>query len=247
MSFLDHVRRTGRPAPSEGHPHRCQEGHHWQHRGPSALTCELRAPDRNSESLWDVAPEDCPLCPAREAAMREPHSHRCPECRGEWTHEGRCADGRLAWCPSCSPESDSSSAGPRGRGPHVHCCSACRQTWRHATSCDAPLRATLPDCPGCRKRGSETPARSSKATVASRHRRRRARRGVVPLVAVPVLVLALAMLLVPWRLVRIPLEGRLAVRAPISMVNERAPGRVESALKESAYVGGWARVRPHER
>ncbi len=172
--------------------------------------------------------------------MREPHSHRCPECRGEWTHEGRCADGRLAWCPSCSPESDSSSARPRERGPHVHCCSACRQTWRHATSCDAPLRATLPDCPGCRKRGSETQARPSKATVVSRHRRRRARRRVVGPVAVPVFVLALATLLAPWRFVRIPLEGMLAVRAPISILNARAPGRVESAPKESAQVGGWS-------
>jgi hypothetical protein len=176
ISFLG---RPSRPTLDDGHPHRCRQDHHWQHRGPSALTCRLRVPDPARRNPWDVEPQNCPFCRPGEASVRGAHSHRCPECRGDWSHEGLCLDGHWAWCLACSPEADASSAGAQARGSHVHCCQACGQSWKHAAPCAAPLRATLPDCPGCPRDGSTVAVNQCRGRGRARRRHGRVRLGPV--------------------------------------------------------------------
>src|SRR5438093_9621179 len=95
------------PDRDEGHPHRCTAGHRWQHTGPTALTCEIPACDPESGELPYVGFQDCPLCSGREELLiRDAHSHHCPVCEGDWSHEGRCLDGPSAWCPWCFPTTD---------------------------------------------------------------------------------------------------------------------------------------------
>jgi hypothetical protein len=179
LSFLT---RPHRPRLDDGHPHRCRQDHHWQHRGPSARTCRLRAPD--------VESADCPFCRPGEASVRDVHSHRCPECRGDWAHAGLCRDGRWAWCPACSPETDPGSAAAHGRGPHVHSCRACGQDWPHAAPCAAPLRVTLPECPGCRRRQVKTAVGPGETRGAARLPHRRGRLARIGPVTASILVLS---------------------------------------------------------
>ena len=132
-----------------GHPHRCCEGHRWQHTGPTAVTCEI--PLAESGDLTLVSAGDCPLCSGREDLLtRDLHSHYCNTCSGDWDHEGRCLEGLAASCPWCFPVPGAAPVPGARRGPHFHFCPECAQNWQHDASCAAPLRAALPDCSGCR-------------------------------------------------------------------------------------------------
>jgi hypothetical protein len=134
---------------TEGHRHRCREGHSWEHRGVPAADC--RIPEYASD-LWGryVSVEHCPVCTGREDFLAPgPHTHRCPTCRGEWTHDGRCAEPAEARCPRCAEGAKESWSGGYRSGAHIHACPRCVQTWEHAEPCQAPHRAVLPDCPGC--------------------------------------------------------------------------------------------------
>ena len=142
-----------------GHPHRCREGHRWQHAGPTALACEIPVHDSETGDLTLVSGQDCPLCSGREDLLiRDLHSHYCNTCSGEWDHEGRCLDGWAASCPWCFPVRDAAPGPGARRGPHFHFCPECAQNWRHDASCAAPLRAALPDCSGCRGPSAEPAA-----------------------------------------------------------------------------------------
>src|SRR6266542_393471 len=90
------------PDQAQGHPHRCRQGHRWQHAGPTALTCEIPPLDPESGNLPYVSPRECPLCSGREELLvRDVHPHYCPLCEGDWTHDGRCMDGLVSSCPWC--------------------------------------------------------------------------------------------------------------------------------------------------
>ena len=133
------------------HPHRCREGHRWQHTGSTAATCEIPVHDAESGDLTFVGAPDCPLCSGREDLLiRDLHSHYCNTCAGDWDHEGRCLEGLAASCPWCFPVRDAAPAPGARRGPHFHFCPECAQDWQHDASCAAPLRAALPECSGCR-------------------------------------------------------------------------------------------------
>ena len=142
------------------HPHRCREGHRWQHAGPTALVCEIPVHDSETGDLTLVSEGDCPVCSGREDLLvREPHSHYCNTCAGEWDHEGRCLDGWAASCPWCFPAPDAAPAPGARRGAHFHFCPECAKNWQHEASCAAPLRAALPDCSGCRGLSADPAAR----------------------------------------------------------------------------------------
>ncbi len=179
-----------RSDPDRGHPHRCSHGHHWQHTGPTALDCKIPAVDPNSGNLPLVSPQDCPICSGREEVLiRNSHSHHCPVCEGDWTHEGRCLYGLVAWCPWCFPKAGSDPARGARTGPHIHYCPECCQNWQHTTPCGSPLQAALPDCPGCLKLRDETPAEAIVTTKASRARSVRAGRNLtLPLTVAAVAV-----------------------------------------------------------
>src|SRR6267142_1420740 len=146
------ARRRGRPRGASArqqpmserggeHPHRCQEGHRWQHTGPTALTCEIPHEAASGE-LSLVGFRECPLCSGREEVLvRDLHSHYCNMCEGDWDHEGRCLDGNVACCPWCFPTGETDPAPGARRGPHFHYCPECTQNWRHTTACSATLRA----------------------------------------------------------------------------------------------------------
>ena len=142
------------------HPHRCREGHRWQHAGPTALVCEIPVHDSETGDLTLVSEGDCPVCSGREDLLvRELHSHYCNTCAGEWDHEGRCLDGWAASCPWCFPAPDAAPAPGARPGPHFHFCPECAKNWQHDASCAAPLRAALPDCSGCRGLSADPAAR----------------------------------------------------------------------------------------
>jgi hypothetical protein len=133
-----------------GHPHRCREGHRWQHTGPTAVTCRFHVDDSYAGGLPLVSVSDCPLCSGREELLiRSLHTHHCNICEGDWDHEGRCLDGPVTCCPWCFAVAGVTSAPGARRGPHFHFCPACTRNWQHDTLCCAPLRAALPDCSGC--------------------------------------------------------------------------------------------------
>jgi len=152
------------------HPHRCREGHRWQHAGPTALVCEIPVHDSATGDLTLVSEGDCPVCSGREDLLvRELHSHYCNTCEGEWDHEGRCLDGLAASCPWCFLAPDAAPAPGARRGPHFHFCPECAKNWQHDASCAAPLRAAFdPDAGACRW----APSESSRASSRHRHRRR---------------------------------------------------------------------------
>jgi hypothetical protein len=92
------------------------------------------------------------------------HTHLCFLCQGEWSHGGRCPEGRARLCPWClaggRADADAlpdritgalAEIGPARRGRHAHHCPACLTTWTHrrAGGCTAGDRAALPECPGC--------------------------------------------------------------------------------------------------
>jgi hypothetical protein len=133
-----------------GHPHVCTRGHRRQHAGSSANGCSLPTADSHTGSLGSVSPADCAVCAGRgDLLMRPLHSHECPGCEGEWSHEGRCGDGLVAWCP-WDFASPSHGAPPGTRmGRHLHYCPDCRIEWLHLEGCAAPLRVSMPSCPGC--------------------------------------------------------------------------------------------------
>src|SRR2546428_9795686 len=116
----------GHPASEElmseqdtGHPHRCREGHRWQHTGPTAVACEIPAHDAELGGLPLVSSRDCPVCSGREELLtRDLHSHYCNICEGDWDHEGRCLEGPVACCPWCFPAADAAPAPGARRGPH---------------------------------------------------------------------------------------------------------------------------------
>src|SRR5438093_1614888 len=180
--------RARRPAPSGDHVHWCPNGHSWEHTGPSAVTCPTpSSPEKRSGVRLDVDGEACPVCPKEELPIQGPHPHRCPSCKGEWTHEGRCRGGRLAWCPWCMPEADASGVPGTGRGPHQHFCPECAQSWSHTAPCTGPLRTAHPECaPGGDTRGPETT--SELPSLAARLRRRRRRRLIGAMAAPGVLL-----------------------------------------------------------
>jgi S1-C subfamily serine protease len=133
-----------------GHPHRCREGHRWQHTGPTAVTCKIHVDDSYAGGLPLVSVLDCPLCSGREELLKRGlHTHHCNICEGDWDHEGRCLDGPVTCCPWCFAVAGVASAPGARRGPHFHFCPACTRNWQHDTLCCAPLRAALPDCSGC--------------------------------------------------------------------------------------------------
>ncbi len=143
--------------PRAEHPHRCKAGHRWQHGGPAATTCRIPSYDPISGDLPFVGPEDCPVCSGRsDLLIREPHSHYCNICDGDWSHEGHCLDSLAACCPWCFPKPDAEPLPGARSGPHFHVCAECGQNWRHATGCSAPLRAALSECPGCRSASPPT-------------------------------------------------------------------------------------------
>ena len=142
-----------------GHPHRCREGHRWQHTGPTAAACEIPAHDAELGGLPLVSSRDCPVCSGREELLtRDLHSHYCNICEGDWDHEGRCLEGPVACCPWCFPAADAAPAPGARRGPHFHFCPECTQNWQHDASCSAPLRVVLSDCSGCRELAAERTA-----------------------------------------------------------------------------------------
>jgi hypothetical protein len=133
---------------AQGHPHRCQAGHRWQHAGPTAATCAIPAFDGTGD-LPVVSPQDCAVCCGRDDVLvRGAHTHYCNICDGDWDHEGRCLDGLPAQCPWCFPTKGSQAPGAR-TGSHFHYCPACGTSWRHTTACTAPFAAALLDCSGC--------------------------------------------------------------------------------------------------
>ncbi len=163
----------------EGHPHKCEKGHWWQHTGTTAAKCAIPTRYHNSDQyVGYIGSEDCPICTGREELLiRGPHLHYCITCEGKWRHEGRCTDG-TAFCPWCYPSPDGPTSAEARRGPHKHYCPQCFQKWEHnpppspepsairrftarfqgervvrpdraLRSCAAPHRAVLPECPGC--------------------------------------------------------------------------------------------------
>ncbi len=151
-----------------GHPHRCREGHRWQHAGPTAATCEIPVHDSETDELAIVGAQDCPVCSGREDQLvRELHTHYCNTCAGEWDHDGRCLEDWAASCPWCFPIQDAAPVPGARRGPHFHFCPECAQSWQHDASCAAPLRAVLPDCSGCRRLSAE-PAAADPAVAGPR-------------------------------------------------------------------------------
>ena len=193
-----------RPPPHRGdHVHWCPNGHCWPHTGPSALTCATPPePDGDASARLDADGAACLVCFGGEAPIQGAHQHRCASCKGEWTHEGRCRGGRLAWCPWCMPEAVRQVPGT-GRGPHQHVCPECGQTWRHAPPCTEPLRRVHAECAVRRSGGSrptglqavrELPPRSVRRQHRRQRRIKRAARS--PLVLVPV---ALALLGIVYR------------------------------------------------
>jgi len=206
MSFSRPPERTPAsslpPAPSDanwdgGHPHRCTEGHHWQHTGPTAATCAIPKHQPESGNLPYVDSQDCPLCSGREELLiRGSHSHHCPVCEGDWTHEGRCLDGLVASCLWCFPKAESDPAPGQRRGPHIHYCPRCGQNWQHTAPCAAPLRVALSECSGCRTPGGQQRAQPSGATASSRARALQVVRDLVAPLPVPVLLLAGGILLI---------------------------------------------------
>jgi hypothetical protein len=134
------------------HPHRCREGHRWQHMGPTAAVCKIAVDDSYTGDLSLVSAPDCPLCSRREDLLkRDLHTHYCNVCEGSWDHEGRCVEGVVAGCPWCFRIPSAPPAPGARRGAHFHFCPECTQNWQHDTSCSAPLRVELPDCSGCRE------------------------------------------------------------------------------------------------
>ena len=137
--------------------------------------------------------EACPVCPKEELPLQGSHPHRCPSCKGGWTHEGRCRGGRLAWCPWCMPEAGTSEVPGTDRGPHQHFCPECAQSWPHTAPCTGPLRMAHAACaPGGAPRG-EAGAKGPEALRelpprAARLRRRRRRRLIRAMAAPGVLV-----------------------------------------------------------
>ena len=180
-----------------GHPHRCTEGHHWQHTGPTAVTCAIPKHLPESGNLPCVDSRDCPLCSGREELLiRGSHSHHCPVCEGDWTHEGRCLDGLVASCLWCFPKAESDPAPGQRRGPHIHYCPRCGQNWQHTAPCAAPLRVALSECSGCRTPGGQQRAQPSGATASSRARALQVVRDLVAAHPVPVFLLAGGILLI---------------------------------------------------
>jgi hypothetical protein len=198
-----------RPSRHGDHVHWCPNGHCWEHSGPSALTCPAPlAPEGDSGARLDGDVTACPVCPEGEAPIQGPHQHRCASCKGEWTHEGRCRGGRLAWCPWCVPEVVREVPGT-ARGPHQHFCPECAQSWPHDSPCTEPLRRFHAECAARRSpaRGKPSPygigatrglpARTARAR--RRRRRRFVRLATSPLVLVPVgLVLAAIVYRLSW-------------------------------------------------
>jgi hypothetical protein len=95
------------------------------------------------------------------------HAHLCFLCAGEWSHGGRCPEGRARLCPWCLAGSRDQGdtlppriasvlreIGPARRGRHAHHCPSCLTTWTHRQGgdCTAGDRAALPECPGCLRR-----------------------------------------------------------------------------------------------
>ena len=147
--MADRSGRTRAGAAGESHRHRCREDHSWEHVGEAARAC--RIPEYASD-LWGryVSVEHCPVCTGQDDLLvRSAHPHRCPDCRAEWIHEGRCAGDAEARCPWCAVSPDAVAAQGRRRGTHVHYCPRCVQIWEHLDTCLAPHRVVLPECPGC--------------------------------------------------------------------------------------------------
>jgi S1-C subfamily serine protease len=133
-----------------GHPHLCHKDHNWQHAGPTAEGCALPTVDPETGLLVRLSVADCAVCAGRDDLLtRPPHSHHCSFCEVEWTHEGRCAEGLLAWCPWDLAEPNGDPAPGTRIGRHFHYCPACGTHWAHLEQCAAPLGVVLPVCPGC--------------------------------------------------------------------------------------------------
>ena len=223
-----------------GHPHRCREGHRWQHTGPTAAACEIPAHDAELGGLPLVSSRDCPVCSGREELLtRDLHSHYCNICEGDWDHEGRCLEGPVACCPWCFPAADAAPAPGARRGPHFHFCPECTQNWQHDASCSAPLRAVLSDCSGCRELAAErtageravepSTAFSSSRARAARTQAVRAVRDLVRSAAVPASIAACAILAIP---ILLKVSSMLWSMTPHSVapVSEQRPGESLPAL-----------------
>ena len=223
-----------------GHPHRCREGHRWQHTGPTAAACEIPAHDAELGGLPLVSSRDCPVCSGREELLtRDLHSHYCNICEGDWDHEGRCLEGPVACCPWCFPAADAAPAPGARRGPHFHFCPECTQNWQHDASCSAPLRVVLSDCSGCRELAAERTAGeravepftafSSSRARAARTQAVRAVRDLVRAAAVPASIAACVILAIP---ILLKVSSMLWSMAPHSVapVSEQRPGESLPAL-----------------
>src|SRR2546426_4592168 len=223
-----------------GHPHRCREGHRWQHTGPTAAACEIPAHDAELGGLPLVSSRDCPVCSGREELLtRDLHSHYCNICEGDWDHEGRCLEGPVACCPWCFPAADAAPAPGARRGPHFHFCPECTQNWQHDASCSAPLRAVLSDYSGCRELAAErtageravepSTAFSSSRARAARTQAVRAVRDLVRSAAVPASIAACAILAIP---ILLKVSSMLWSMTPHSVapVSEQRPGESLPAL-----------------
>jgi len=176
-------------AREEEHVHPCRAGHRWHHAGPTASTCQLQRYDQDSGDLAYISPHDCPLCTGRDDLLiRGTHSHHCVPCEGNWTHEGKCPEGFFAWCPWCFTHPESTPAPGMRSGPHKHYCPQCSQTVEHRQACALPLRAVLPECPGCRILAPE-PSREARSIEPLPSRPREGSRTLAYRVAVPVAIL----------------------------------------------------------
>src|SRR5437870_1354232 len=189
--------RARRPTPGGDHVHWCPNGHSWEHTGPSAVTCPTpSSPEKRSGVRLDVDGEACPVCPKEELPTQGPHPHRCPSCKGEWTHEGRCRGGRLAWCPWCMPEAGPSGVPGTGRGPHQHFCPECAQSWSHTAPCTGPLRTAHPECAPRGDGDTRGPETTRELPSLAARLRRRRRRRLIGAMAVPGVLLGGGLLLV---------------------------------------------------
>ena len=260
MSFSRPPERTPAsslpPAPSDanwdgGHPHRCTEGHHWQHTGPTAATCAIPKHQPESGNLPYVDSQDCPLCSGREELLiRGSHSHHCPVCEGDWTHEGRCLDGLVASCLWCFPKAESDPAPGQRRGPHIHYCPRCGQNWQHTAPCAAPLRVALSECSGCRTPGGQQRAQPSGATASSRARALQVVRDLVAALPVPVFLLAggiLLILLLTFSWTPSSTGPRESARVAERRLDTRPPASVSSRARGDAMVGPLAPADPAGR
>jgi hypothetical protein len=163
------VQRPEGPPPKGGHSHRCRRDHRWVHTGPSSTDCALPRDDAGRGRAGAVHETACPVCSGSED-IPSLHEHRCESCGGVWSHRGHCAEGPLASCPWCVPNSKTSEL-TAVRGSHRHTCPRCAGRWRHGGRCREPAVTETIPCVLC-----------------ARSRARRLSRGLVAVAAASVIL-----------------------------------------------------------